>query len=241
MTMDNSRAVLAVRLGRHNAISNTFEISFLYSRAAVESAASALESAGPRLDLPSQLEKLDGRVSCYTQSDCFISNLLTQTRAHAHLVQVIFTEVEVTCMGIYSSSELLSCGLRILTYSSHKPSASHESRVKPRGFVSCKVFFETFEGVSPSASICVPTLTLLPSCVVQWRLVYTSSFSSGSFGGSRPGPPFAGSNLKLGQVRRMLLFVMLRTVHTKYVLPLAQTRANREIGRKITCQAVQPH
>jgi hypothetical protein len=63
-------------------------------RQAVESAASALESAGPGLDLPSQLEKLDGR----------------------------------------------------------------------------------------------------------WRLVYTSSFSSGSFGGSRPGPPFAGSNLKLGQV-----------------------------------------
>ncbi|GAQ81022.1 plastid-lipid associated protein PAP [Klebsormidium nitens] len=34
----------------------------------------------------------------------------------------------------------------------------------------------------------------------KWRLVYTSSFSSGSLGGSRPGPPFVGSNLTLGQV-----------------------------------------
>lgn len=32
--------------------------------AAVDAAASALEAAGPGLDLPSQLDKLDGMVSC---------------------------------------------------------------------------------------------------------------------------------------------------------------------------------
>jgi hypothetical protein len=105
-----------------------------------------------------------------------------------------------------------------------------------------------FQGVSPSASVCAQTLTLLPSCVVQWRLVYTSSFSSGSFGGSRPGPPFAGSNLKLGQVRLLRVVVVLRTVHIKIVLHFsirfansAQIRANWEIGIKNHLSGIQPH
>lgn len=35
-----------------------------------------------------------------------------------------------------------------------------------------------------------------------WRLVYSSAFSRGGLGGSRPGPPPALVPFKLGQVRK---------------------------------------
>ena len=37
-----------------------------------------------------------------------------------------------------------------------------------------------------------------------WRLVYSSAFSRGGLGGSRPGPPPALVPFKLGQVRNFL-------------------------------------
>ena len=40
-----------------------------------------------------------------------------------------------------------------------------------------------------------------------WRLVYSSAFSRGGLGGSRPGPPPALVPFKLGQVWKVLGFL----------------------------------